>query len=272
MKKFAAIVTSAVLALGSLCVTAAADEETKTVNLRIEGISGSYCDSDFKTDKSTLYEFFKDADGQSDDFAITIVESEYGDYISAVNDDAAGAFGSYEGWLFTVNGKDPGVGMDSVEVKDGDCVVLYYGDPFGAGFQFPEADLSKLADGVITFTSKDTVYDADYNASVVVNPVSDMTVKWYTGEKDYKEYKTDANGAISIDCEFLTVGEHRVVYDKYNADGLPLVLRSAPGYSVTVEKDTVAGDVPVAAVIAVIMCAAVLTAVAVILNKKEKYA
>lgn len=270
-KKAAAFLAAAVLSAGCLCVTAFAGDGDKTVSLRIEGIKGNVCDGEFKTEAATLDEFFKDADGASEDFELTIVESEYGAYVSAVNGEAAAAFGGYEGWLFTVNGADPGEGMSSVEIKDGDSVVLYYADPFGAGFQFPEADLEKLGEGIISFTSKDTVYDENYNPSVEVNPVSDMIVKWYTGESEFKEYKTDENGAVKIDEELLTAGAHKLEYGKYAENGLPLVLRSAKDYTVTVKKDVPTGDYGLAAAAAAI-CAAALAAFMTAVCKKEGYA
>lgn len=269
MVKAASFLAAAVLSAGCLLTSAFAEEqEEKNVTLRIEGIKGSVCDSAFKTDAATLEEFFKEADAASEDFELTVVESDYGAYVSAVNGEEAGAFGGYEGWLFTVNGEDPGVGMSSVEIKDGDSVVLYYADPFGAGFQFPEADLEKLGEGIISFTSKDTVYDENYNPSVVVNPVSGMTVKWYTGETEFKEFVTDENGAVTIDKELLTGGEHRLEYGKYADNGLPLVLRSTAGYTVTVKDDVPTGANDIAAVVAVI-CAAAFAVFVTALCKKN---
>lgn len=270
-KKAAAFAAAAVLTAGCLCVTAFAEDGDRTVSLRIEGIEGNVCDGEFKTGAATLDGFFKEADEASEDFEITIVESEYGAYIAAVNGEASAAFGGYEGWLFTVNGEDPGVGMSSVEVKDGDSVVLYYADPFGAGFQFPEADLEKLDEGIISFTSKDTVYDENYNPSTVINPVSDMIVKWYTSETEFKEYRTDGNGAVKIDDELLTGGEHRLEYSKYAESGLPLVLRSAKDYTVTVKKDIPTGASHASAAAAVI-CAAALAVFTTAVCKKESYA
>ncbi|MCM1308831.1 MAG: DUF4430 domain-containing protein [Butyrivibrio sp.] len=268
--KTAALTAAAVLSAGCLCATAFAEEEEKTVSLRIEGIEGNVCDGEFKTSSATLDGFFKDADAASEDFELTITESEYGAYLAAVNDEAAAAFGGYEGWLFTVNGEDPGVGMSSVEIKDGDSVVLYYADPFGAGFQFPEMDLEKLDEGIISFTSKDTVYDENYNPSTVVNPVSGMTVKWYTGETEFKEYTTDESGAVVIEAELLTDGEHKLEYGKYAENGLPLVLRSAKDCAVTVKKDVEAGDAGLTAALAV-LCAAALAAAVTAVCKKEAY-
>ena len=268
MVKAAALLAAAVLSAGSFLTSAFAEEHEKNVSLRIEGIQGNVCEREFKTDAETLDGFFKDADEAADDFELTIVESDYGAYVSAVNDEAAGAFGGYEGWLFTVNGEDPGVGMSSVEIKDGDSVVLYYADPFGAGFQFPEADITKLDGGVISFTSKDTVYDENYNPSTEINPVSGMTVKWYTGENEFKEYKTDENGAVTVDKELLTAGEHRLEYSKYADNGMPLVLRSSAGYTVTVKNDVPTGRTDMSAVLAII-CAAAAFAVLTAACKKR---
>lgn len=261
IRKTAAFVAASLVAAGCLAATASAGEG-KTVRLRIEGISAGVCDREYRTDADALDAFLKEADAASEDFELTIAESEYGAYISAVNGDREGAFGGYEGWLVAVNGKDPGVGMSSVGLSDGDSIVVYYADPFEAGFQFPEADLERLEEGVIRFTSSDTVYDEDYNPSVAVNPVSDMIVKWYTGETDCKEYRTDGNGEIRIDGELLKAGGHRVEYYKYDSNGLPLVLRNAPGYTVTVKNNDWTGAKNRKAAAMMCMCAAALAAAA----------
>ena len=168
-------------------------------------------------------------------------------YITAINGEEAGTYGGYDGWMYRVNNLEPSVGMDQYALKAEDSVVLYYGDPFGAGMQYPEADLSKIADGVIRFTSQDTTYDDNYEPSTQTNPVKGATVTWKAGEES-ATYTTDDNGEIKIDDRLLTAGPHSLSISKVGEEDLPLILRLAPDFTVTVpetsggEEDTSSPD------------------------------
>lgn len=270
MKKFAAVIVAILLSIGCISIVAAAEEEIQ-VTLRIEGVAGNYFYDTVSTSNTNLGDFFEQVNAENDSVDIVIETSDWGRYLTEVNGDKAAAYGDYSGWLFTVNGESPVVGMDGVELNDGDVVVLYYGDPYGVGFQYPEADISNIENGVITFTSKDTVYDENYNASVVVNPVEGATVNWYTDDTNYTSYTTDANGAVTIDEELLTEGVHKVTIEKYADTGVPAVLRLAPDYTVTVAKDVDTSDASSAAAYAAIMAVMVIAAAGVIISKKRAY-
>jgi len=122
-------------------------------------------------------------------------------------------------------------------LAEGDSVLLYYGDPYGVGMQFPVADTTDIAEGVITFTSSDTTYDANYNPVITVNPVNGASVIWSYGDTT-KEYVTDESGSIQIEEKQLAEGDHAVQIIKTADSGLPLVLRFAPGYTISVEATT----------------------------------
>jgi hypothetical protein len=104
--------------------------------------------------------------------------------------------------------------------------------------QFPEADLSALGTGVITFTSRDTTFDAEYNPVTTTNPVAGATVTWYTGTET-TTYTTDASGEITIPSLYLTPGMHKVQISKLGSAlsddrHIPLVLRLPPDYTVEI--------------------------------------
>ncbi len=213
-----------------------------SVTVRIEGVSENLyydtlsvpCDMDGLTVQDVLT--YIDERNES----LTITGADTG-YISEVNGDKAGKFGGWDGWLYAVNGVVPSVSISDYVLSENDSIVLYYGDPYGVGMQYPSVDVSKLTNGILTFTSEDTVYDENYNASVVVNPVTDMTVEWFYTPKNSEEilsvtYITDKNGQIEIDKDYLTVGEHTIRVEKYNENGLPLVLRLPQDYVVTVSE------------------------------------
>lgn len=49
-------------------------------------------------------------------------------YISTINNVKGGTFGGWDGWMFLVNGVAPESGMTDVEIKNGDKIVVFYGD------------------------------------------------------------------------------------------------------------------------------------------------
>lgn len=277
MKKITAFIVTLMLTVSMMAAFVSADDATIKVKFRIEGVSENIYYDTFETATTTLTDVLKELDAASDDITMTITESQYGNYLSSLNGIDEGSHGDMSGWMFMVNGADSDVGMDYVTLKDGDSVVLYFADPYGAGFQKPKADVSKIADGVIKFTSDDTVYDADWNPSVVTNPVTGMTVKWYTDDENYTEYTTDADGTVTIAKEELTAGEHKLAIEKKAENGAPLVLALEPDYTVTVEAadDVIdnGGDVGTAdssMLMVYVLCAAFAACAAVAVVKENK--
>jgi hypothetical protein len=220
-------------------IFAAAAEEI-SVSLRIEGIVNTLFYDTLEIPSAgdvTLQQAILYADEQNSDLSIVGAQGD-APYITEINGEAAGFFGGYDGWLYRVNDEDASVGMQDIVLKDGDSVVLYYGDPFGAGMQYPFADTSDIGDGVLRFISKDTTYPEN-EPVVTQNPVSGATVIWYdTGGVEAARYVTDENGEVTIDAQYLSAGSHRVGIERTKDDsgevGLPTVLRLAPDYSVTV--------------------------------------
>lgn len=274
MKKITAFIVTLMLTVSMMAAFVSADDATIKVKFRIEGVSGNLYYDTFETATTTLTDVLKELDAASDDITMTITNSQYGSYLSEVNGIKEGSHGDMSGWMFMVNGADSDVGMDYVTLKDGDSVVLYFADPYGAGFQKPKADVSKIADGIIKFTSDDTVYDADWNATVVTNPVKGMDVKWYTDDENYTVYTTDDNGMIQIVKVDLTAGTHKLAIEKRAENGAPLVLALEPDYTVTVEKTDNGEDVETAdsSMLMVYMLCAAFAACTVVMAVKEKKA
>lgn len=232
-KKILCSALAGVIAAGVFSISAFADNEKQmSVTVRIEGISKNLyyntVDIPYTGENLTVQNALMYVDQQSDDITITGVENGW---ITAVNDEKQASFGGWDGWLYTVNGVSPTDTVNDHMLSDGDSVVLYYGDPYGVGMQYPEIDTSKITDGILTFTSKDTSYDADYNPTVVTNPVKDAKVELGT-EDGSISYTTDENGSINIDDKYLTEGNHSISISKVSENGLPLVLRFAPDRTV----------------------------------------
>jgi hypothetical protein len=213
----------------------ASAEETRKFTLRIEGISATLFDKEVSvpfTGSLTLQDALIYVDQQ--EAALTFVGVETA-YITSICGEDAGRFGGYDGWLYLINGADPYVGIESYDLEENDAVVLYYGDPFGLGFQYPELDASKIGEGILRFTSEDAEYDAEFNVTYKTNPVAGATVTWYTGAASVT-YTTDSDGCVKIDAAQLTVGSHKVQINKYSAEGLPLVLRLSANTAVNITE------------------------------------
>ena len=234
MKKIISAIAAFAVVLSSLVVSPFAADE-KTVSLRIEGKSETYFYGDVTTNASTVAELMNEVDAANDNLTIS---NPSGNYITAINGDVEETVEekNYYGWMYLVNGVSASVGIGVQQIKDGDVIVFYYSDEYGShGFAKPVADLSKLGDREITFTSD--AHDKDFNPITV--PVEGAKVTW-----DGKEYVTDADGKIVIDKADFTVGDHSVGISKVAEDGVPLVLRFASDYKITVTADMVKAEAP----------------------------
>ena len=233
-KKIVVIWMSLLMISAMLPANAFAAEKTMDLTLRIEGIEENIFYDEVKvpyTDTLTLQAALAYIDLNDESIRITGVDTAY---ITDINGETAGQFGGWDGWLYLVNGAEASVGIDGLQLSDGDSIVLYYGDPFGAGMQYPAADTSDIREGIIRFTSADTTYDADFNATVTVNPVVDATVILSNGNET-TNYVTNERGEISMDKAQLVSGEYTLQISKISDAGIPLVLRYAPDYMIKVD-------------------------------------
>lgn len=268
MKKITALVVTVLLLVGSFSMTAFADAPDKTITLRIEGIDENLFYGEVDTASTNVTELLEEVDSLDDTLEITMTDSLYGKYISAVNGDTESTFGGYDGWMFMINGVNSPVGVDDATIADGDEVVLYYSDAYGVGFQYPVVDYSQIDKGILTITSTDTTYDADYNPVETVNPVVGATVTWYYDD-DFADFVTDEKGQITIPYVMLTAGNHYVDIEKYSDTGIPMVLRFADDYAFALAEDVTAGDQNLALWVGSLFMAA---AVAAVSGYKKAYA
>lgn len=217
-----------------MCLSLSAFAADTTVNLRIEGIKEClYYGNVTVSENATVYDVLLKADKESDKLTVISTASEYGAYVDSINGITAGTYTEkkWDGWSYKVNGESPSVGVDAYNVKAGDSIVMYYGDEWNTGMQYPTVKTDKLSEGKIYFTSMDTVYDENWNATVAECAVTGYTLIW-----DGKKITPDAEGVCTIDASLLTAGKHTVQIEKYDAKtGLPTVLRFAPDFTVTVE-------------------------------------
>ncbi|MGN0467915.1 MAG: DUF4430 domain-containing protein [Acutalibacteraceae bacterium] len=243
-KKTVSVFLTCLMIFACLSASVFAADSTITVKLRIEGINKCFYYNDVEVQSgATALDVIEKADSLDDTLTVTTVESQYGSYISEINGEKEKTFKGWDGWLFRVNDVEPEVGISAYTVADKDSIVVYYGDPYGVGMQYPVADTSKLSDGQISFTSMDTVYDEDWNATVKEMPVTDYRLIWGYGDGQTIIITPDENGVCSIDKQYLTDGAHSVQIEKTASNGCPLVLRFAPDYTVNNANESANGIV-----------------------------
>lgn len=236
-KKSLSIILAVIMLLGCTSVMAFASEDDVTVSLRIEGITECLYYGDVTVaNGSTALDVLKVADESDDSLSVVAVDSEYGAYIVSINGITAGTYTTmmWDGWSFMVDDVAPSVGVSAFIVADGNEIVMYYGDPFNTGMQYPIINTENITKGEISFTSMDTVYDENWNAVVAECPVKDYTLVWgYNGET--VEITPDENGVCKVPYKYLSIGEHSVQIARYDAKtGLPTVLRYAPDFTVSI--------------------------------------
>lgn len=215
MKKTITFITLFALLLTSMVFSAnaAADSE---VNIRIEGITNTLYQDTISmeiTDSTTVADALSLADENSESLTISGLENGY---ITAVNGEISAQFGGWDGWMYAVNDSVPEVGMSSYPVKDGDTIVLYYGD---YPCQYPRVDLSKSYKGIIKFESYDTTYDDNWNPTYSWEPITGATVT--VGDS---KYTTDSNGVITVDTANLSYFNN-VQIERKSTSGAPNVCR-----------------------------------------------
>lgn len=128
-------------------------------------------------------------------------------FITSINNIAGGKFGGWDGWMYFVNGIDPGVGMTDAEVRAGDEVLVYYGD---WGIKPLQINLPETA-------------SMGQNIEVIVkaeDKAVENAVVWANGKK----YTTDSNGSVTIAIN--ESGSFEVYAEKLDEKGKPLYVRS----------------------------------------------
>lgn len=236
LKKSVSLLLALIMLMSACCAFASAASDIK-VNVRIEGINDKLFYGNVTVPSgATVLDAIKQADSVSSKIKVTVTNGAYGAYVTAVNSEKEKTFGGYDGWNYRVNGVDPSVSMDKYKVKSGAKIILYYGDPYGKGMQYPVADTSMLAAGYLSFKSTDTVYNADGSTKTTENIITGYILEWGLGNGASVDLYPDENGRVYIDKEFLTKGEHSVQIIKTDNSGMPLVLRLAPDYTINVTE------------------------------------
>ncbi len=232
MKKLISI--SLAIVLIASCFVFAAHASTLKYSVRIEG-----------SEKNLYWSNWELSDEGSDPINLTVadvLESVSNDtsnnvtikgakdgYITEVNGEKNGAFGGYDGWMYSVNGKVPEVGVNDYKVENGDEIVLYYGD---FPCQIPVLDTSMLNEGKIKVQSWDGVYSQDKDGNWVSTydwaPVAGATLKI-----NNESFKTDENGIANLKGYSFS-GKYYIQIEKKSDKGAPQVCRFKSDYQLEI--------------------------------------
>ncbi len=233
LKKTLSVILAAHMLLLCLALSAFAADRKITVTLRVEGIKTClYYGKVTLDENSTALDALMQADKDSTALTVTVADSQFGAYVSAINGESEKTFKGWDGWLYRVNDTEPQFSAAEQSVSSGDSVVFYYGDPYGVGMQYPVINTANLNDGKISFTSTDTAYDENWNPVTRENPVKAYTLTWGYGNGKTVTVTPDENGVCTIEKEYLTNEAHSVQIERYAENGCPTVLRLAPDCTV----------------------------------------
>ena len=233
LKKALSVFLAAHMLFLCLALSAFAADRKITVTLRVEGIKTClYYGKVTLDENSTALDALVQADKDSTALTVTVADSQFGAYVSAINGESEKTFKGWDGWLYRVNDTEPQLSAAEQSVSSGDSVVFYYGDPYGVGMQYPVINTDKLKDGIISFVSTDTAYDENWNPVTRENPVKAYTLIWGYGNGKTVTVTPDENGVCTIEKEYLTNEAHSVQIERYAENGCPTVLRLAPDYTV----------------------------------------
>ena len=236
MKKIVSITLIAVLMIS--CFTFAASALNK-VNIRIEGKDNTfYNGSVYVGANSTMLDVVKAVDDADENLNATIVDSQFGAYISGINgdnedtvfvpdsEDPEKGTTYYIGWMFAVDNQSSSVGVSAYELKGGEDIVLYYCD---MNAQVPVADFSE--EGKIKLTSYDWLPDW---SGMEWSPVKNAKVTL-----NDKEYVSDEEGIVTYNPEdFKCVVNMQI--ERFDELGYPTVCRFPSNYSFKpVDQDSV---------------------------------
>lgn len=231
MKRGILKLMAVILVLALFSGTALAVSTQAVVSLRIEGMQENfYFNSKITVSLSetgTLRDVINSLSSISDVPKITVINEKEDSRITQIGALKEKSIGGPfdDGWMIRVNGKNVGKAPDVAEIRPGDEIVIYYGDP--SIMQYPEIDLTRMiTDGIVKITSADTTVDDKGNIYITQSPVAEALVTW-----DGMTYKTNANGEIIIDSTGAGI-RHTIQIERFYANGMPTVLRLAPEYFV----------------------------------------
>lgn len=237
--------------VATLAVPAMASDRAVTV--RIEGAVDTLFYGEVELDTQGSYSVLDILKRVNEaDNGVTIEGLSAG-YITAVNGEkAARTAEGWDGFGVRVDGVYlPYDKLASTKASRGSEILVYYADEFGAGLLIPMVDAANIRHGELRFFAE----VPEENGGYVIAPIVGAEVHWYCGDA-YATYTTDEEGRVTVEEALLMSGDHRVSISKLNEEGVPMLLRLSPDYTVNIPTDV--GDSP-----ALYICIALLTVSAI---------
>lgn len=199
-------------------VVANAEEATEkiTVSIRVEGRTKNLANREIPVPKSTTVKEI--IDGANLDV----------EYDEKYNNDIVSVKGEQETkseWQYAVGGKIRKEDISVYKVEEGTEIILFNA---AENAVMPSWNADEVAvSGVITFMG------TDKNGATA--PIDDATILWEVAALR-ESHKTDKKGKIYLPQESLEAGRHSVQIEKLNNEGVPTVVRFAPGTEIDVPK------------------------------------
>ncbi|PWW04760.1 prenyltransferase/squalene oxidase-like repeat protein [Paenibacillus cellulosilyticus] len=198
--------------------------EDIAVSIQVEGPQGSIAEGT-STGSNALQALQKLLTEKQ--IPLTVTDSSYGKYVSAINNIAAGTYGGYDGWMFNVYRDGewtfPAVGMADYEVNDSDKLLVYYAgsntqmvDSIQVTPSAPKAGESftvavKQITSVWNGTSSDNVSSVAAGVQVKIGSATATT---------------NANGIATFSSGIAQAGTYSIEVTGYMQDDAPTVVRS----------------------------------------------
>lgn len=215
-----------------------------TYSLRVEGINETiYRNENLSMESSEEKIVAIDAIEQALKDAGIDYEIRDHSYIYSIAGEHAAYFNpmGMDGWQYLINDDYPSVYADQYELKDGDEIVIYYGN---VGDIYTDEFSKGLADKVELLTLRPTVevpktLQAGESFEVTVTSTYDIyspsyefkdqgvetAIKEATIHFNDKTYETDKNGIAHIPAEDVKAGEYELKVTKDVAGSFPRLLR-----------------------------------------------
>lgn len=158
---------------------------------------------------------------------ITVTDSSYGKYVSAINNVAAGSYGRYDGWMYDVNRGGqwtfPAVGMEAFELQKSDKVVVYYS---GSDTQLIDSvqvtpSTPKAGEAFTVAVQKTVSVWNGTSSEVVTSAAADVQVKIGS-----KTVTTNADGVAAFSNGISQAGSYAIDITGYVTDNAPHVVRA----------------------------------------------
>lgn len=160
-----------------------------------------------------------------DGFGYSATTSQYGAYVTKIDNIEEKSINKNTAWMFYINGKLSDVGADQAELHDGDEVVVGFTDYTQT--LYPKIEFSTTHPKVgepftVKVTAEQTTYDEQFNATTTVVPVEGATLAVVDGES---HFTTDKDGMAEVTLSHPGLVTFQLGKTE-EGTGLPLIINS----------------------------------------------